>query len=403
MKILQLASSYPADDADATAPFVRSMAHALADLGHSVMVFAPEHPKSGGLPARYSSAAGGDVTVEWIRYAPVASLNVIGNGRSLKGDRRLDPRVLVALPPYVVVSLLRGLRVIQSWKPDIIQAHWVVVPGFVGAVLSKVTNTPMIVNLHGSDIFMAAKSRTIGTFARYAFSRAKGVSACSPNLAEGATALGATNVRMIPHGADPFLFPTKPDYNEIPVILSVGRSVAKKGLDVLLSQAGHLLQSHVTAQIWIAGDGSERERLEGLCGGLEPSVRSRVKFLGAVSWPDVGALMRRASIFVVPSVQDASGNEDGLPTAILEAMASGLPIVASDIAGVSLVVKHGVNGLLVAPGDGVGLSAAVTTLLSEPAMREKMGVAGRGLVESQFSWAHSARSHEEMIRDAIGA
>ncbi len=402
MKIFQLATSYPASETDATAPFVRSMAYALADMGHSVVLHVPLHPAAIGNVQRYLGPTKGYVDVSWIRYTPNKSLNTIGHGRSLQGDQKLNPTVLLAVPLYVIASLIRGYILIKLWKPDVIQAHWVVVPGVIAAMLSFLTGTPLIINLHGSDIFLAKKSRMIGALARFGFRRAAAVSACSPYLRDSAVQMGARNVHVIPHGADPLRFPAKTRYDENPrIILSLGRLVQKKGLDVLLRAAPRILGEIPDVEIWIAGDGPELQRLKTMAGQSNESMRKRLKFLGSVAWTNVPALLRQATVFVVPSIRDGSGNEDGLPTTILEAMASGLPIVASDIAGVSLVVKDGINGLLVPPGDVTALGNAVNRILSDNNLKLSMGSAGRESVENNFSWIHSARLHLELINYAV--
>ena len=125
----------------------------------------------------------------------------------------------------------------------------------------------------------------------------------------------------------------------------------------------------------IAGEGAEREALAQ--SARDNGVGETVEFLGEVS--DVPGVLARADIYVQPSFQE------GLPNAVLEAMAMGLPIVATRVSGNEDVVADGDNGLLVPPGDPDALAAALRRLVADPALALRMGRRSREIVESRFS------------------
>jgi glycosyltransferase involved in cell wall biosynthesis len=397
VRILQLASSYPLEQNDGTAPFVRSIARALAARGHEVRVLVPERA---GAPRRTVEPG---LTVDWVPYAPHPRLRIIGHAQSLHNDMRLRPLVFMVLPLYLRALLAAGGSLCRTWRPDVIHAHWVVPNGPVAALLARLYRLPLAISLHGSDIFMALRSPLYSLAAAWSFGRSTAVIACSPALRDGALRLHARPccVHLLPHGADPQRFrpPAElPADGTPPIVLSLGRLVPKKGLDILMAAAPSILSAAPEAEIWIAGEGTQRGELEARRDSLAPDLARRVRFLGLVPWDDVPAVLRRATVFVVPSVRDDAGNEDGLPTIILEAMACACPIVASNIAGVPLVVRHGQNGLLTPPGDSAALASQVIALLADPPRRARIGEAGRALVERELTWSAIAARMEPLLR-----
>jgi colanic acid/amylovoran biosynthesis glycosyltransferase len=144
----------------------------------------------------------------------------------------------------------------------------------------------------------------------------------------------------------------------------------------------------------IGGDGPLMQDLARQADQL--GAGASVLFSGQVAWDEVPAFLASADVFVLPSVRDAHGNVDGLPTVLLEAMSSGVAVAASDIAGVPLVVRHGENGLLVAPGDVSGLAVAIGDLIDQPDLRGRLARAARESVVRQFNWAEVARRLESL-------
>ncbi len=136
----------------------------------------------------------------------------------------------------------------------------------------------------------------------------------------------------------------------------------------------------------LLGTGGYRPRLEAMA--RELGVAGRVSFLG--SRPDVPAVLRRARVAVLAS------HGEGLPNGVLEAMAAGLPVVATDVGGTAELVEDTVTGWMVPPRDVEALGGAIARLVDEPAAAARMGVAGRGRVEERFTAARMAAEVEEV-------
>jgi glycosyltransferase involved in cell wall biosynthesis len=164
-----------------------------------------------------------------------------------------------------------------------------------------------------------------------------------------------------------------------------------KGIDVLLKAAAALLTRLPDVTFRIAGDGTERPALQALCTTL--GISERVQFLGHT--PDIPALLRSSSVFAFPSLMEAS------PNAVIEAMASGLAVAASNAGGIPEVVEHERNGLLVPPGDPRALSDALVRLLTDTALSQKLGIAARETIARRFSFERMVDAFERLYIDEL--
>jgi len=400
MKIAVLTSSYPRFPGDSAAPFVRSISEAFASFGHDVAVVAPFDPAVIG-------SLKGRAKVFRFRYIWPAKLHIMGHARAMQADVRLNPLAYLLLPFYLVGGLVALFRVTGQHRSDVIHVHWVIPNGPVAAVVALLRRIPFFVSLHGSDMYLAQRSRLFGWVARLVFRRASGVTACSRDLKQAAEHLGAEKkVQLLAWGADPTRFTpalrgrsSPEDFgldHGSPAVLAIGRLVPKKGFSVLLAAFARVAAKRPDARLWIAGDGPLREALAVQSKDL--GISEKVSFAGNIAWDRVPELMACADIFVLPSIRDAFGNVDGLPTVLLEAMSSGLPTVASSIGGIDLVIDDTVNGLLVPPGEPQALADALSRLLQEPTERARLGSAARQSVESEFTWTAVANRLLELFR-----
>jgi glycosyltransferase involved in cell wall biosynthesis len=184
------------------------------------------------------------------------------------------------------------------------------------------------------------------------------------------------------------------------LVLVGGRLVHKKGLNVALDAFAALdPATRAGARLVIFGYGDLDAALKAQAAAL--GLGERVVFTGRVARERMPALFGAADLFLLPSVHDHAGNVDGLPNTLLEAMACGLPIVASNVVGVLLVIDDGVHGLLVPERDPAALAQAISALLSDPARAATIGQAARSRVERELTWPHSARRYLAAYESAI--
>jgi glycosyltransferase involved in cell wall biosynthesis len=154
-----------------------------------------------------------------------------------------------------------------------------------------------------------------------------------------------------------------------------------------------------TPVVAIAGSGDLADELR--TRSREAGVASRIHFLGNVAQDDVAGWFAAADVVAVPSVRDDSGNVDGLPNTVLEALASATPVVATTAGGIASVIDDGKTGLLVPERDAASLAHALESLLKDPARRRAIGAAARAAIEAQFGWDAVARRFEAAYDRAL--
>ena len=400
LSLLFLTQTYPRFEGDTAGPFIRDLARGLVRGGDRVTVLAPHAP---GVPAAWDD---GGVEVATFRYAPERH-EVLGYGRSLEADEKVRGGAALAAPLYALAAGRAVRQRLRGRRFDLVHAHWIVPNGVVAA--AAFGKAPLAIGLHGSDVFLAEKPG-VRSLARWALSRSRLLTGCSPELVDRVRALGfpAERSRVIPYGVDVTAFSPAPDRRALwrgklgipdgaPLLLGVGRMATKKGFQVLMEILPRLLSGYPELRIVLAGGG---DLLDGLKAAASPWP-DRVFFPGSVLRDTLPDLYRAADLFVLPAVHDSKGNVDGLPNVILEAMASGLPVVASGISGIPLAVADGRTGLLVPEKDPEALLEALGRLLANPGEARAMGERGRAKAEAELTWDAVAARYREGYEAAL--
>ncbi len=408
MRILMLASSLPKYPRETTAPFIEEIAAGIAARGHQVTLVAPWHPDL----RRQSRERG--IELRFFRYAPHPSLNIWGYAQSLQSDTQVRERAWLAAPFALTASMMALQREIvqarQAERPfDLVQAHWVLPNGPPAALVAARYRLPLAVSLHGSDIFLAETQPGMGWLARLVFRQAAAVTACSADLSMRGVRLGARPTRtfVIPYGVNPAQFRPDPTLAQAfraewgipadaPVVLGLGRLVAKKGFSVLLDAWPAVLRMHPTARLVIAGYGDLRATLEAQAARL--GIAPTVIFTGQLDRERAAAAMATADVFALPIVREGV---DGLPNVLLEAMGAARPIVAARVAGVPDVIDDGVHGLVVPERDPAALAAAIGRLIADRALAARLGAAARQRILTELTWEQTAARYEAAFAAAL--
>ncbi len=190
-------------------------------------------------------------------------------------------------------------------------------------------------------------------------------------------------IEVIPNGVDTEKFtPVERDWSR-PKLLSVGRVVHQKGLDLGIKALAGL--GDLDWEWTIAGDGKSRNPLQIQAEQL--GIADRINFVGWQSKEELNALYQKSNLFLFPS------RHEGMPNAVLEAMACGLPVIASKIAGSEELVLHKKTGLLIESEDVESLRKGLKELMPDDQARKQMGIAGRDRVEKKYSWHEVAASY----------
>lgn len=405
MRILMLTSSYPKYAGETTAPFIEEIAAGLAARGHIVHLVAPWHPELRRAPNERG------VFLHFYRYAPHPTLNVWGYAQALIGDRALKWQT-IGVTPFALLGAIQGMwQAIhaQASPFDLLHAHWVIPNAPPAMLVAWATRRPLIISLHGNDIYLAERYAAVAAAAGFSLRHAAAVTACSTDLLRRGVRLGAHPCKSVflPYGVNAEEF--RPDSAardavratlslaaDEPIVLGLGRLVHKKGFDVLLDAWPLVQARHPRALLVLAGYGDLQSQLV----QRATALGIRVAFPGQLERKHTAAYLAAADVFALPLV--SGQGTDGLPNTLLEAMGAGRPVVASRVAGVPDVVMDGQNGLLVPERDPVALATAIIQLLDDPAWANRLGTAARAHVISTLTWDHTAQRLEQLYARVSG-
>jgi glycosyltransferase involved in cell wall biosynthesis len=180
------------------------------------------------------------------------------------------------------------------------------------------------------------------------------------------------------------------------VVLSLGRLVYKKGFEYLVRAIPYVIANFRNVKFVIGGMGPLQGQLRLL--SKELGVNEHLLLPGAISWDEIPRYMYMCDVFVVPSTKDHRGNINRLPNVLLEAMASGKPIVASKIGGIPDVIDHERNGLLVNEKDPKELANVINCLLASPSLRRSLGSAAKEKARHELNLEHIAKATLEIYK-----
>ena len=382
-RLLVMASTFPAAAEDGTPGFVRDLAaHQATEFDTVVLV-----PRVPGAPRREEING---ITVERFAYFP-RRWEDLADGAIIENLRSRRSRWL-QVPPFFAAEIVALRRAIRTYRPDVLHVHWMIPQGVAALVAGR--KIPWLVTTLGGDVY-ALNDPVSKRLKRAVLSRSRAVTTMNDDMKDRLIGLGApaTATSVVPMGADVDAVRAAGAgvARRSNRIMFVGRLVEKKGCAVLIEAVRQLGDDW---SLQIVGDGPLRADLERQAAGLP------VEFAGSLGRQRLSAAYAEASVAVFPSVAAASGDQDGLPVALLEAMAAGCAVVASRMPGIDAAVVDGESGLLVPPGDATALAAALRRLLDDPGLRDRLAMAAydRG---DQFSVAAAGARYRALLHEVL--
>ena len=372
-----------------TKTFILNQITGLLDQGQDVRIFARP---SDGTETPHDAIEEYDL-LDRIVYSPKPGtypegLRTLTSALAkLATDRPVSTRTLVdqfSLDKELPYRLSNLAAVLGKGDFDVYHAHF----GHVGTDYLSVADCrpqPFVVSFYGAD----ASQRLRVNPDRYEdlFSNADAITVLSEDMRSDLVNAGCpvSKTHIQPLCIDTTEFPFRPrqrEDDESVNILTVARFVEKKGLEYVLRAVAEVAETHdVTYRI--AGDGERRDQIESLIADL--NLEDTVELLGWCKQSEIVDLMHDSHLFVLPSVTAANGNKEGTPTVLLEAQATGLPVVSTYHAGIPEIVDDGDSGLLVPERDADALTEAIETLVRDDSQWGPMGRRGRELIEQNHS------------------
>jgi len=310
---------------------------------------------------------------------------------------RLLNRALVLFPKSVLIARLAKESGVRN-----IHAHFATLPALTAYIISELTEISYSITAHAHDIFVDT------AMLRQKMERASFVVTISefnksyllklfPDIPDEKIQVVRCGVEPEHYSCLPLNHP--PGRQRNPRILCVASLEPYKGIEYLIRACGLLRRSVQDFQCQIIGDGKDRRRLQALIRKLQ--LEERVQLLGPRRQDEVMEQLSQADLFVLPSVVARNGQMEGIPVALMEAMASGVPVVASRLSGIPELVEHGKNGLLVPPGDEIALSRALELLCLHGGMRKRFGRQGCEKVVKEFHLRKNVAELDSLLNGSI--
>lgn len=380
MRILHVLTAFPRSPDDVIVPWLVALLKRLQAEGHEVEVFTSAYRGGGG-----DSFDG--IPVHRFRY-------FLSRWEDLTHDEATPDRMRRSLlykilPFFYVLGGVRGIRRLTRRRQyDIIHVHWPVphaLFGWMGCRSSRV-RPRLVTSWYGVELRWVQSSLPwLRGFVRWALRISDAVVAISSYTAREIARFAKVPVQVIP-----YTLPFVESESNARVrrgtrfqVLFVGRLVERKGVTHLID-AVRRLPAELHARLVVIGDGPERPALEAQA--REAGMGTQVEIRGRVSDAELRGTYAGSDALVLPSILDARGDTEGLGVVLLEAMSYGVPVVASDIGGITDIVENESSGLLVPPGDPARLAQALERLARDPALASRLGSAGAERVRSAFGW-----------------
>ena len=327
----------------------------------------------------------------WLRRRPRRYLATWG--RAILGNAR-SPKFLVRSLAVVPLGAAFARR-IEALDIDHVHAHWATHPALAAWVIGRLTGRTYSFTAHAHDIYV---ERPMLDEKLRGAAFAVTISDYNLRLLTGWYGRLADRVEVIHCGVDAAVFRPRQASaagaggaraDEPYDILSIATLQPQKGHAVLVAAARRLVERGVAIRVRMVGEGEERPALEAAIAAA--GLTDRVLLLGRQPRDRIAELLGEADVVVQPSIVLPSGKTEGIPVALMEALASGVPVVATAVSGVPELVEDGVTGRLVPPGDADALADALVDLQRDPALASRLAAAGRARVHASFDLRTNTR------------
>ncbi len=382
MHILHVVTAFPRSPNDVITPWLVELLKRLKAKGHEVEVLTSAY-RGGG------NAVFQGIPIHRFRYFP-ARWEDLTHDEAVPDRMRRSLRYQVAAVCYVAAGMVAAWRLARRRRPEVVHVHWAMPHALFGWAARAACGARIVTTFYGVELRWTKTA--LGPL-KWLLVRAARTSdrvvAISQDTAAAVRQLAGVEAEVIPYGIG--LVPETPAQpgQELQrsgrpfTALFVGRLVERKGVDVLLDAAARLAP-RLGIRVVVVGEGPERGRLE--AHATNRGLTGVIQFRGRIPPAELAQVYASASVCVLPAVVDSRGDTEGLGVVLLEAMSCGVPVIGSEIGGITDIITDGETGLLVPPADAAALAGAIERLARDPGLARRLGEAGARRMREQFSW-----------------
>lgn len=401
--ILIISSSFPKTPESFEGNFVFELARRFDSKVIRPIVLAPHFP--GGLYEEQWSS----VSICRFRYFFPTRFEQLAYGSGIAYNLRENPLLLFTIPLFFISEFFAALRIILNNPISLIHTHWLLPQGLIGAFLHRFTGIPHIATIHGSDLNLIKKYSILHPVCRYIVRNSDTVTVNSSYMQRQLQEIAPgceEKTRVIPMGVDSTNLQglmrddVRKKYSGHRIIISVGRLIDWKGTKYLVEAMPEILKSVPNALLIIIGTGPESRRLEQKICDL--GLQDHVILAGFVKSKDLPSYYHAADVFVLPSV-NIDRRTEGLGVVLLEAMASGCPVIGSNVGGIPDIITDGENGFLIPERDPQALAEKIVEIVLNKSLTDKFHRNGEISIKEKFSWDVIAQKFSNRYEDAINS
>ena len=382
--VLVLTSTFPRWKNDSTPSFVFALSNLLAKK-YRIIVLAPHFLKS----AKKEHL--GNLIVYRFRYFLPEKYQKIAYGAGVIPNVKKSFLAKIQILLFLASQIKNAKNIIKKEKISLIHAHWIIPQGLIGVLLKKIYKVPLIVTVHGSDLF-PLKNKIFINLQKKAVTNSNIVTV---NSKTGEKELFSrfpeikTKLKTIPMGIDIKIFRPKnikfkyKKYKNNKIILFVGRFNEQKGIEYLIKAMPSVVSKIKNAKLLIIGEGDYRRYLEKITNDLK--INDFVEFLGSKPHKELPDYYNLADIFVLPAVTTKIGTE-AFGLVLIEAMACGTCVIGSSSGGIKNVIKDNFNGLIFQEKNSEELANKIVKVLEDSKLKKKLSRNGLKYASQNYNW-----------------
>jgi L-malate glycosyltransferase len=400
--VLVLTSSFPRREDSHEGNFIFELVRNTAPLKFRICVLAP-HFSGGKIKEIWQQ-----VMIYRFLYFFPTQFERLAYGPGLLFNVTRDFFAFIGIIPFFLSELVWTLCVTRRKNIHLIHTHWLIPQGLVGAVFHRIRAVPHIATVHGSDLNLITHQKILGPFGRFIIRNSDAVTVNSSYMRHQLEAFmpdQGEKIRVIPMGIHPEKYNNIGDFSDLKkvypannIILSVGRLIDWKGTVFLIDAMPSVIRELPETLLLIAGSGPEKDFL--IRRVQELGLEKKVTFLGTVSNQDLLSFYHSADVFVLPSINKV-GKTEALGVVLLEAMASGCPVIGSNVGGIPDIITDGENGFLVEEQRPDILAEKIVEILKDGRLREKFRRNGLTRVHESFSWKRISKKFSSLYHQIL--
>lgn len=403
-KLLILTTSFPRWKDDTYPSWIYELAKTLFKKGFRINILSPHYPKAKIYEER------DNLKIKRFRYFYPLKYQKLGYGilPNIKKNKFLILQVLF----FNISYLINSIKIAKKEKIDIVNTQWIIPSGIIGAILKKLYGIKHICTIHAGGILMLNRlpfRKTITKFIAkntdyFVIVSTHGkemlLNTVPSNLKESVK----NKIKIISMGIYTKNFKYIKDKNKLRernnikskhVLLFVGRLAGKKGVKYLLKSMPEIIKKLKDVELLIMGDGPLKEDILKLTKKLK--LEKKVKFLGYVVGKKRNEYLSLSDILIIPSIVTKEGDTEGLPVVIMEGMATGLPIITTNVGGIKDIIKNNQNGILIQEKNSKQIAENVIKLINNKKFMEKLSKNAL-LTSKNYDWDIIGEKNKNLLK-----